>query len=121
MSASIFEKLGIKSSMTLQLNSLGTQDSRNKYRQLLVNYLTKNKAHLDEDSVRRLSTNPLRILDSKNPHMKSLIEAAPKLIEHLDTESLLHFEKLQSYLAHSGLAYEVNPVVRGLDITKDGL
>jgi histidyl-tRNA synthetase len=116
MSASIFEKLGIKSSMILELNSLGTQESRQKYRQLLVTYLTKNKAHLDEDSVRRLSTNPLRILDSKNPHMKSLIEGAPKLIEHLDTESLLHFEKLQSYLAHSGLAYEVNPcLVRGLD------
>ena len=116
MTASIFDKLGIKANMTLQLNSLGTAASRQTYRQLLVQYLTKHKAHLDEDSVRRLMSNPLRVLDSKNPEMKNLIEDAPKLIDHLDTESVVHFEKLQSYLAHSGLAFEVNPcLVRGLD------
>jgi histidyl-tRNA synthetase len=116
MSSSIFEKLGVKSSLTLQLNSLGTPESRKSYRSELVRYLTKNKQHLDEDSLRRLDTNPLRILDSKNPDLKHLIEHAPKLVEHLDPESQAHFEKLQGYLSHMGIKYEVNPcLVRGLD------
>lgn len=116
MSAVIFEKLGLKSNLSLQINSLGTLESRKKYRVLLVSYLTKNKQHLDEDSLRRLEKNPLRILDSKNPHMKSLIENAPKLLDHLDVDSLAHFEKLQAYLRHMGLTFEVNPcLVRGLD------
>jgi len=116
MTAAIFEKLGIKSRLTLQLNSLGSPESRHAYRTILVKYLEKNKQHLDEDSVKRLHTNPLRILDSKNPHMKNLIENAPKLLDHLDPESKLHFEQLQQYLSHVGLSFEINPtLVRGLD------
>ena len=116
MSATIMEKLGIKPFLTLQLNSLGTAESRKAYRKELVHYLTKNKQQLDEDGVRRLTTNPLRILDSKNPAMKELISHAPKLIEHLDEESRAHFEKLQTYLNHCGLSFEINPcLVRGLD------
>jgi histidyl-tRNA synthetase len=116
MSASILEKLGIKSFSTLQLNSLGTPASRSEYRKRLIHYLSENKDQLDEDSVRRLHKNPLRILDSKNPDMKDLIANAPKLLDHLDEESLQHFEKLQEYLKYAGINFEINPcLVRGLD------
>lgn len=116
MSAAILEKLGIKSFVTLQLNSLGTPDSRKEYREKLVHYFTTNKHKLDEESVHRLHKNPLRILDSKNPEMKELITNAPKLLDHLDDESLAHFDKLQTYLTHAGLNFEINPcLVRGLD------
>ena len=116
LSATILEKLGIRSSVTLQLNSLGTPESRKTYRKQLVAYLEKHKADLDEDSLRRLTTNPLRILDSKNPALKEIVANAPKLIAFLDQESLTHFEKLQEYLTQAGVAFEVNPcLVRGLD------
>lgn len=116
MSAAIMEKLGIKQFVTLQLNSLGTAESRKIYRKELVDYLNKHKQQLDEDSLRRLGTNPLRILDSKNPAMRDLIARAPKLIDHLDSESKAHFDRLQTYLTHAGLQFEVNPsLVRGLD------
>jgi histidyl-tRNA synthetase len=116
MSAAMLEKLGIKSFATLQLNSLGTPQSRVEYRKVLVNYLTAHQDKLDEESRHRLHKNPLRILDSKNPTMKGLIANAPKLIDHLDQESLDHFEKLQEYLARAGVAFEINPcLVRGLD------
>lgn len=116
MSALIFEKLGIASNLTLQLNSLGTPDSRARYRQEVVNYFKRHHHSLDEDSLRRLEQNPLRILDSKNPDMQDLIQAAPKLIDHLDSESETHFEKLQEYLKFAGIHFEVNPhLVRGLD------
>lgn len=116
MTAAIFDKLGIRKYLKLQINSLGTAASREAYRKTLVSYLTKHKDKLDEDSQRRLDKNPLRILDSKNPDMQALIANAPKLIDHLDDESLKHFEKLQEYLTYAGITFEVNPcLVRGLD------
>lgn len=116
MSEAILNKLGIRSFSTLQLNSLGTPESRSAYRERLVQYLKKHKDSLDDDSRHRLHKNPLRILDSKNPDIKSIIKNAPKLLDHLDDESLKHFEKLQEYLTHAGVTYEINPcLVRGLD------
>lgn len=116
MSAAIFDKLGIRHLVNLQLNSLGTPESRNAYRQELVNYFKKHKKSLDEESLRRLTKNPLRILDSKNPDMREMITDAPKLIDHLDEKSLTHFEKLQEYISHAGFNFEINLcLVRGLD------
>ncbi|WP_178863004.1 histidine--tRNA ligase [Thiomicrorhabdus cannonii] len=115
MTARLWEKLGLEN-LELQINSLGSQEARQAYRDKLVAYLLEHEAHLDEDSLRRLQTNPLRILDSKNPDMKALIEGAPKLLEHLDEESKAHFEALKTYLDDLGIDYVVNPnLVRGLD------
>lgn len=114
--AHIFEKLGLKSYVNLQINSLGSIESRAHYREELVKYLSANQDQLDEDSRRRLTTNPLRILDSKNPTMQLLIANAPKMIDYLDPESEQHFIKLQDYLNSVGLTYTINPcLVRGLD------
>lgn len=116
MSATMLDKLNIRSATRLQLNSLGTPDSRKEYRKILVQYLTTNKSKLDQDSLARLDRNPLRILDSKNPELKDLIANAPRLLDHLDPESIKHFEKLQEYLTHAGINFEINPnLVRGLD------
>lgn len=116
MSATILEKLGLTDHVTLQLNSLGSNESRAEYRKKLVKYFKAHEESLDEDSQRRLLTNPLRILDSKNPAMKHLIDNAPLLIDHLDEASKQHFDQLQSMLNHAGINFEINPrLVRGLD------
>lgn len=116
MSAEILAQLGIKAETTLQINSLGSAASRKEYRKHLIQYFEAHKKDLDEDSLRRLDKNPMRILDSKNPDLKKLIANAPKLTDHLDEESLEHFNTLQDYLIHAGIAFEVNPcLVRGLD------
>lgn len=116
VSAAILEKLGIRSFVKLELNSLGTPESRTAYRKRLIHYLEQHKNQLDEDSIKRLHKNPLRILDSKNPDLKNVIINAPKLLDHLDESSLQHFEKLQDYLTQAGITFEVNPcLVRGLD------
>jgi histidyl-tRNA synthetase len=100
----------------LQLNSLGTADSRREYRAQLTEYFQAHYAELDEDSQRRLGGNPLRILDSKNPALQSLIAAAPSLPDYLDAESKAHFAELCSMLEALGIRYEINPrLVRGLD------
>jgi histidyl-tRNA synthetase len=112
----ILENLGLRSHVTLEINSLGSVQSRAAYREELVKYFNQHKDQLDEDSQRRLTTNPLRILDSKNPAMQELVANAPKLLEHLDPESEDHFTRLQDFLTHAGIPYVINPcLVRGLD------
>ncbi len=108
--------LGINDQIVLQINSLGTKETRVLYRDDLVIYFKKNINELDEDSKRRLNTNPLRILDSKNPNMQSVILHAPKMPDYLDEESKIHFDKLKCLLDAAQIHYEINPrLVRGLD------
>jgi len=115
MSSRLWRRLGIEG-LTLQINSLGTSESRRVYRARLVDYLETHEAQLDADSRRRLLGNPLRVLDSKNPEMQELIRGAPLLSEHLDPESHAHFAELCATLRAVGVPYEINPrLVRGLD------
>ena len=112
----MWQALGLKDEMRLQLNSLGEIDERHAYREALVAYLTDKQDQLDEDSKRRLTTNPLRILDSKEASTQALLNDAPKLAEFLGTESMAHFEQVQAYLTALGIDFEINPhLVRGLD------
>ena len=111
---SLWKKLGIDA--VLEINSLGSAKSRATYRETLTEYFNDNKDQLDENSVRRLTTNPLRILDSKNKDLESLISSAPKMIDHLDDDSNHHFNALKKYLESLNILYKVNPkLVRGLD------
>ena len=115
MSARMWQRLGI-SKIALEINSLGTPESRTSYRKALVEYFSGVKNQLDEDSIRRLEQNPLRILDSKNPDMQAIVDAAPVMLDYLDEESALHFAGLRALLDAAGVSYTVNPrLVRGLD------
>lgn len=112
----MWQELGLKDEMRLELNSLGELDERHAYREALVAYLTDKQDQLDEDSKRRLTTNPLRILDSKEASTQALLAEAPKLAEFLGAESKAHFEQVQAYLTALGIEFEINPhLVRGLD------
>ncbi len=115
MTARLWRRLGLDG-LTLQINSLGGNAARAKYRAELVRHFSAHEQALDADSRRRLTANPLRILDSKNPAMADLIAAAPAFADFLDADSAAHFEMLQSLLKDAGVPYEVNPrLVRGLD------
>lgn len=115
LSARLLQRAGVRR-VELNLNSLGTPDSRRVYREQLVKYFTAHKAKLDADSLRRLEGNPLRILDSKNPELQDLIAAAPLLPDYLDEESRQHFAGLRRHLDAVGIKYVLNPrLVRGLD------
>ncbi|MFQ5633902.1 MAG: histidine--tRNA ligase [Gammaproteobacteria bacterium] len=112
----IWQALGIADAVELELNSLGTPESRAAYRDELTAYFEENADALDADSRDRLHRNPMRILDSKNPAMNALIAAAPQITDCLDDESARHFAGLRGLLDATGIGYRVNPrLVRGLD------
>ncbi|MGE4569756.1 MAG: histidine--tRNA ligase [Gammaproteobacteria bacterium] len=115
MTAQLWQRLGLEN-VALEVNSLGSNETRKDYRKLLYNYFSKHKNELDEDSLRRLEVNPLRILDSKNTDMGPLIANAPKMTDHLDEDSAKHFAEFTNYLDCLGINYTINPrLVRGLD------
>jgi histidyl-tRNA synthetase len=115
LTARLWKLLGL-TRVKLQINSLGTPESRKAYRELLQNYFRANLAALDADGLRRLEGNPLRILDSKHPPTQAIVAHAPVLTDHLDDESKAHFTELRAGLDALGIPYTVNPrLVRGLD------
>src|SRR5258708_7588018 len=77
----VYQKLGF-SNFHLKLNTLGSLQSRERWRNELVTYLSLNLDSLSEDSKRRLDTNPLRILDSKNPADQSIAKGAPEVTDY---------------------------------------
>lgn len=114
MCADLWRTLGV--APTLQLNTLGDMESRQRHRAKLIAYFAAHADQLDEDSRRRLHSNPLRILDSKNPALQALTDAAPQLMDELDDAARMHFDALQSLLQAHRIAYQINPrLVRGLD------
>ena len=115
IAARFWKKLGFKN-VRLEINSLGNNEARQAYREVLIEYFSEHQDQLDSDSQRRLHKNPLRILDTKNPTMKNLVENAPDLLDYLDDDSKEHFEGLKQRLDSMGITYQVNSrLVRGID------
>jgi histidyl-tRNA synthetase len=115
IAARIWRELGIDA-VELQLNSLGTPDARQQYRDQLVEYFSAHRDSLDDEGRERLERNPMRLLDSKHPDMQPLIAEAPQITDCLDSESSEHFAGLQELLTAAGIEFTLNPrLVRGLD------
>lgn len=121
IAARLWKLLGIdtggkNSGVRLEINSLGSDEARQHYREVLIEYFSQHHDLLDEDSKRRLHKNPLRILDTKNPALKEVVANAPDLLNYLDDESKEHFEGLKQRLESMGIPYQVNSrLVRGID------
>ncbi len=112
----LFQALNVESAVTLQINSIGTPETRENYKAALLAYLAAHRKDLDPDSLRRLETNPLRILDSKDTQTQSILDKAPVLMDFIDGEAAKHFDLLQRILKSLDIPCSVNPrLVRGLD------
>jgi histidyl-tRNA synthetase len=112
----ILEKLNLKKKTSLEINTIGDQESRMHHREKLIEYLTPFKTELSEDSQKRLEKNPLRIFDSKIENDQKIMQTAPLLVDCLNNQSKAFFNKLQENLADMGISYTVSPrLVRGID------
>ncbi len=101
---------------TLNVNSIGDDVCRPRYRAALLEHFRPHLATLSEDSQRRLERNPLRLLDSKDPADRPLVESAPTFESALCEPCREHFDALKTYLDLTDIPYVVNPqIVRGLD------
>ena len=116
MATNLWDVLGIKNQVNLEINSIGNADTRKNYKNLLQEFFQSFSSELDKNSQRQLTENPLRILDSKSKKIKEILVNAPSILDQLDSESEDHFNKLKDLLTKLNINFEVNDkLVRGLD------
>ena len=112
----ILRALGIVDDVRLEINTLGDNESRARYREALVTYLRRFANDLSLESQTRLEKNPLRILDSKDAKDRAIIADAPRIGDYLTLHARGYYETLQTFLRDFAIPFVENPqIVRGLD------
>lgn len=120
MANSIFTKLGIKDSVKLKINTLGSSADRERYVELLKAHFAPEIEGMCSDCQMRIEKNPLRILDCKVDSSHPAIASAPKLFDSLSEESKTRFTELLGLLDDLGIDYTIDDsLVRGLDYYND--
>lgn len=110
-----FRELGLKDSK-LQINSLGNQNCRPQYRELLKSEIKNHLNQLCKNCINRYERNPLRVLDCKVEQCGEVAEILPKMVDHLDDVSEQHFAEVKKLLEIAKTPYIINTnLVRGLD------
>ena len=116
MTSAIWSHLNLSEVVTLNINTIGSLDERNKYIETFTDYIKRYESDLDDDSKKRLTRNPLRILDSKNVKVQEILTDAPILLDHLGETSRAEFNNICNLLKKRGIEFKINPrLVRGLD------
>jgi histidyl-tRNA synthetase len=104
------------SRFALHLNSIGDENCRPAYREVLIEFLKGRIDQLCKDSKERMLSNPLRVLDCKVEGCRKATEDAPRILDFLDDACREHFEAVRTGLGDEGIPYVIdNRLVRGLD------
>jgi histidyl-tRNA synthetase len=115
IAVNLFKIIGLKE-VVVKINSLGDTESRENYKEALINHFKPRIDELCDDCILRLEKNPLRVLDCKIDASHELMKTAPKTIDYLNSMSKERFSKVQDYLDALEIEYVVDTnLVRGLD------
>lgn len=107
--------LGFKD-VTLKINSLGDEESRENYKKALKEYFSNHLDSMCSDCHDRFNLNILRVLDCKVESDRKIIEGAPKIQDYLSEQAKKDFETVLSQLDKLGIPYTIDTeLVRGLD------
>ena len=108
-------------SLTLNINTIGDFEAREKYNKLLITFLKKHSDSFSSYVQEKISFgNPFRVFDTKNENDLKILNDAPKLEDFLSKESKDKFLNLTKLLNKHQIKYVVNDkLVRGLDYYND--
>jgi histidyl-tRNA synthetase len=111
----LYQSLGL-TDLELRLNSIGSVETRLKYRGELKKYLEPYLNELSEISQSRFYKNPLRILDTKIQEEIEIVNASPKIESFLPAEEKQHFKEVKDLLTDQQIPFMIDHrMVRGLD------
>jgi len=115
MAAEIYRRFGL-TNVALKINSVGDEECRPLYKDVLRTELLKIADKLSMDSQKRIEQNPMRVLDSKDEQDMLLTAGMPRITDHLNEACSVHFERVKELLTLMGIPFTVDPrLVRGLD------
>ena len=104
------------SNVSLKINTIGDDESRENYKKALKAYFAKYLDEMCPDCHTRFELNPLRILDCKVPEDQKIVANAPKMKDFLTESARNRFDRVLSLLDEMQIPYEVDDtLVRGLD------
>lgn len=110
----LFREMGLET--VIHINSIGDLDSREQYKEELINHYRSNRSEICENCKKRLTKNPLRVLDCKEEGCIAVRAEAPQIVDFLNEASKNHFVRVLEYLDELEVPYQLNPyLVRGLD------
>lgn len=109
-----FQETGV--SVSIQLNSIGCVECRERYKNELVSYYRANRSQICENCKKRIQRNSLRLLDCKEESCQPVKQNAPQVLDFLCDLCRNHFMGVLEYLDELNLPYFLNhTLVRGLD------
>jgi histidyl-tRNA synthetase len=112
-----FESFALKN-ITLKINSIGSKDTRDRYKEALKDFVRPQLDLYCEDCNKRFATNPLRILDCKKDAEKN--KNAPHIIDFLEDSAKIYFDRIKELLIYNEINFEIDhSLVRGLDYYTD--
>jgi histidyl-tRNA synthetase len=109
----LFESEGLD----VRLNTIGSQEARDKYTAILREAFKPFLEDLGELDRLRVENNPLRLFDSKDPETQALLDQhAPLITEYISEADREHHSEVQEGLRALSIPFNDDPkLVRGLD------
>lgn len=113
LAKTMLEELTIKDTI-LHLNYFGSEATKAKFNQAILEVLQKEKNKLCGDCQKRIAKNPLRVLDCQNCSKLDL--KLPLIEEFYSAEEKQYFQELTASLTKLKINFKADPyLVRGLD------
>lgn len=111
----IFEEIGLDG-CRVKVNTIGDEESRGRYREVLKKRLKAALPKLCEDCRSRYERNVFRVLDCKRQACKAVAAEMPPFRDYLNDECAAHFQAVRDALDAQGQGYTVDDhLVRGFD------
>ena len=110
----IMKDLDVKDAK-IKINHLGDPDTKKKYCEDLVSYLTPYLEELSETERERLQKNPLKVLDSKNERTQEILKNGPVLKKYLPLENIQLLNNIKETFSEFNNIEIDYSLVRGLD------
>lgn len=102
---SVLNKIWLKDTYEIKINSFWTEKERQKYNEELVNFYSWKKHLLSEKSLELLETNPIMLLVSEEEDEKILAKSCSQMTKCLKKDSKEHFLKVKEYLDILNIPY----------------
>lgn len=115
LALTFLQKVGL-SDLSVNINSIGCPECRQRYKEALKEYLKPDFDKFCDTCKDRFERNPLRILDCKSEICQSYCKGAPDLLDYICDDCRNHFEGFKKQLDILGINYKIDSgIVRGLD------